>query len=98
MHGPMNVKNILPLIKKISKLKVAITEMYLRIRWEMVADLFGVCGTHFRNYCSRPKCIFVYACGLLPELSVVFCLTRAVHKFDLMDDGHVTNEDQREVG
>jgi len=64
----------------------------------MVADLFGVCGAHFGNYCSRLKCSFVSACGLLPELSVVFCLARAVHKFDLVVVGHVTNEDQREVG
>jgi hypothetical protein len=64
----------------------------------MVADLFGVCGAHFGIYCSRLKCSFVCACGLLPELSAVFCLARAVHKFDLVVAGHVTNEDQREVG
>ena len=43
-------------------------------------------------------CSFVCACGLLPELSVVFRLAIAVHKFDLVVGGHVTNEDQREVG
>jgi len=64
----------------------------------MVLDLFGVCGTHFENYCSRLMCSFVCACGLLPELSVVFRLAIAVHKFDLVVGGHVTNEDQREVG
>jgi hypothetical protein len=65
----------------------------------MVADLFGVRGAHFINYFSRLKCSFFFgACGFIPELSVVFCLARAVHKFELVVAGHVANEDQRKIG
>jgi hypothetical protein len=34
-------QNVIPLIKKLVKLRVAITEMYRRIPWELVADTLG---------------------------------------------------------